>query len=652
MPVSPTLPGRLPETYRFQRLGAQLARIQSQSVRFQDQAASGVRVGVGSDDPAAAVRAGLMQRSLERVAATREQTAAADRFLAATDAGLAAFTDVAIETRTLLQSGIGLQASPAEKLTLADEAASLRETLLLEANRTSGDRRLFAGTGPDSPPFADLGGGRVLYSGDLSGVPGRLADGALGDSATDGDLALRALTPAEPGRLAPALTDDTPLAALHGGLGVTPGELAVSLEDGAGNAASATVDLAGARTVGDLRVRLGAAFAAGPPGLSVGFTPGGGGLELAVTPAGGATASVTVGEVPGGRFARDLGLAPGSSATPGVRTGGPLEPRVTAFTPLAALNGGAGMDLAAGLRITQGEEEVTVDLSAAATVGEAVAAIERQAAAAGVFVLAGIDDGGGEVVVRGRVSGADFAIGEAGGTTAGDLGVRTFAPSSRLADLNGGAGVPTDRSLTIRRRDGSAADVDLSAAATVGDVLAAVNAVDPGVLTASLNAAGNGITLADSSAPPPPDPPGPLGVADSPVAAGLGLSGEAAPGEDLVGADPHPRRTGGLADLLTRLETALRAGDDAALTGLGEPLDGEIERLAGVRATVGTRRRRLEGRQTGLVDEELALRESLSEVLDADLAQVFARITALQTAYEATLRLTAQTAELSLVNFL
>ena len=647
MTVSPFTPSRVPESYRFGSLSAQLGRLQSESVRFQTQAATGVRVAVGSDDPAAAVRGALAQRAVERNAAVAEQTAVADRFLASTDRGLAAFSDAAIRARTILQTGVGTQSTPGEKRALADEVAALRDSLLLEANRSDSGRNLFGGTGPQAPPFTNLGGGRVLYTGDLSGVPAPADGGPAIFSAVDGDAALSALTPAEVGPLAPALTDDTPLAALHGGAGVTPGELVVSLDDGAGNAASTTVDLAGARTVGDLRVRLEAAFAAGSPTLAVGFTPTGDGLRLEVQPPGGATASATVADVPGGRFARQLGFAPGTSTSPGELDGGPLSPAVTPITPLAALNGGAGVDLAAGLRITQGDETVNVDLSAAATVGEALAAIARQSEAAGVFVLADLADSGAGLSVRGRVSGVAFSIGENGGTTAGDLGLRTFTSSSPLSDLNGGAGVPTGDPLTIARRDGTSVDVDLSAAATVADVLAAVNAVDPGVLVASLNVEGNGITLADSS-----PATGALAVGASDVAAALGLGGEAAVGANLVGADPHPRRAGGLPDLLARLETALRAGDDRELTSLGTPLDGEIDRLAGVRAEVGIRQRRLADRADSLAEEELALRETLSDLLDADLAEAFTRITALQTAYEATLRLTAQTADLSLANFL
>ena len=655
MPVTPLLPGRLPETYQFQRLGAQLGALQTESVQWQDRAATGVRIRVGGDDPAGAVQAGLLQRGVERTAGLRETVAAADDFLAATDRGLATFADAAISARSLLQAGVGTTATTAEKRGLALEVSALRDGVLNAANRTHRGRALFAGTGPGAggAAFEQLGDGRTLYTGDLAGVPGRIADDATLPTALDGDAALAALTPAVSAPLHPALTASTPLSALHGGAGVDPGELTVTLTDGLGNTAEETVNLVGARTVGDLRTRLEAAFAGGAPTLSVGFTATGGGLELSVTPGGGAGAGVAVADVPGGRTGRDLALVPNPApATPGVLSGGELSPRLTRFAPLSALNAGAGADASAGLRITQGNRSVDVDLSAAANVGEALAAIEQQAAAAGVHVLADLNEDGSGLAVRGRVGGADFSIGEAGGTLAADLGLRTFTPDTPLASLNGGAGVPTDSPLTLARRDGTTTEIDLSSAATVGDVLTLVNAADPGVLTATLNAAGNGFTLADASAPAPPATAGPLGVTANRTSEALGLSGEAAPGADLIGIDPNPQRTGGLPDLLTRLQVALEAGDDVELSRLDEALDDEIDRLTGARAEVGTRQRRLADRANALEDEDVELRAALSEALDTDLTEAFTRITALQTAYEATLRLTVQTSELSLVNFL
>ena len=659
MPVNAAASGRVPGSYRFQKLGAALEAINAESVRYQEMASTGVRIQVGSNDPAGAVRAGLMQKGIEANDALRTRLDTAESFLQATDVGLGAFADAATQARTRLQSGIGSQASPGEKNALAEEVAALRQSVILEANRTFNGRALFGGSGgssgngADGPPLVDLGGGRTLYTGDLGSVPGLIGEGSAIATAVDGHAALGLLTPAEARPLTPSLTDDTPLTALHGGAGVTPGELTVTLDDGAGNTAAGTVDLAGSRTVGDLRARLEDAFGAGPPGLSVGFSAAGGaGLTLAVTPAGGALASVTVEDAPDGRFGRDLGLVPNPApATPGVLAGGPLAPRLTRFTPLAALNGGAGIDPSGGLRIVQGEEIAEIDLSAAATVGEALEAIDLQAKAAGVHVFAEVSEDGAGIALRGRVSGVDFSIGENGGTTAADLGVSTLPRSTRLADLP--FEVPVgDGPLTVTRRDGTDVPVDLSSAETLDDVLAALNAVDPGVLTATLAPTGNGLALTDSQVPAPPATAGPLVVADTPLSRALGLNGTAAVGDSLIGKIDHPRRTGGLPDLLSRLETGLRAGDDAALFPLGDLLDDELGRVAGVRAANGTRQKRVAERIDRTEDETLQLRENLSAILDADLAEVFTRIQALQTSYEATLRLTAQANELSLVNFL
>ncbi|MEM9701674.1 MAG: enoyl-CoA hydratase-related protein, partial [Planctomycetota bacterium] len=156
MPVNPLLPGRSPETYQFRRLSTALTDLNTESIRYQDMASSGVKIAVGSDDPGGAIKAGLMQRSIERNEALQEQLAVADSHAAATDVGLAAFADAAVTARGLLQTGIGSQSGPSEKLALAEEAAALRQSIILEGNRTFRDRALFAGTDPTETPFVDL----------------------------------------------------------------------------------------------------------------------------------------------------------------------------------------------------------------------------------------------------------------------------------------------------------------------------------------------------------------------------------------------------------------------------------------------------------------------------------------------------------------
>ena len=91
------------------------------------------------------------------------------------------------------------------------------------------------------------------------------------------------------------------------------------------------------------------------------------------------------------------------------------------------------------------------------------------------------------------MSGVNFSIGENGGTTATDLGIRTMTGSTLLSSLNLGQGVPVARDRQQRKsadarnhdhlRDGSLGRTSISAGATtVQDVLNDINAVQPGVL--------------------------------------------------------------------------------------------------------------------------------------------------------------------------
>ncbi len=130
---------------------------------------------------------------------------------------------------------------------------------------------------------------------------------------------------------------------------------------------------------------------------------------------------------------------------------------------------------------------------------------------AGIGLKAKINDQGNGIDVRSRASGVDFSVGENGGTTAAQLGLRTFTEETLLADLDYGRGVPdyaegTD--FTITRSDGVSFEIDVSGARTVGDVIRRidehpVNNEPGGVpLSARLAVAGNGIELVDESGGP------------------------------------------------------------------------------------------------------------------------------------------------------
>ena len=87
--------------------------------------------------------------------------------------------------------------------------------------------------------------------------------------------------------------------------------------------------------------------------------------------------------------------------------------------------------------------------------------------------IAQIAPGGDHIIVRSRLSGADFAIGENGGTTATQLGIRSLTASTALSELNRGNGVNAiaGTDFTIHRKDGTDLAIDVSSATTIGDVL-------------------------------------------------------------------------------------------------------------------------------------------------------------------------------------
>ncbi len=167
----------------------------------------------------------------------------------------------------------------------------------------------------------------------------------------------------------------------------------------------------------------------------------------------------------------------------------------------------------------------------------------------------GINSAGNGLAISTRLSGSSLSIGENGGTTATDLGIRTLTGSTLLSSLNSGEGVPvtaTDSNgnlepadLEIQLRSGTTIDVNLAGASTVQDVLNDINAAEPGQLVASLNSVGNGISLTDNDG----SSTGPLTVTSNAVSQALGLAGTQSstdPTQPLVGTDVNPQQSNGV----------------------------------------------------------------------------------------------------------
>lgn len=163
--------------------------------------------------------------------------------------------------------------------------------------------------------------------------------------------------------------------------------------------------------------------------------------------------------------------------------------------------GGTPLDLDSGVIITQGSQQTIVRLQGAVTVEDVLNAFNHSSAAVQARINA--DATGIDLVTT--LSGVDFTIGENGGTTATQLGLRTFAADTALTELNYGRGVARSGGVdfTIVRNDGVELNINLSTAASVGDILQLINShpdnLGSGAVTARLAPTGNGIELVDDN---------------------------------------------------------------------------------------------------------------------------------------------------------
>jgi flagellin-like hook-associated protein FlgL len=341
----------------------------------------------------------------------------------------------------------------------------------------------------------------------------------------------------------------------------------------------------------------------------------------------------------------------------------------TETIPLGAYNNitdygtGEVLDTASGLVLTNGGENVTLDISSAETVEDLLNLING----ADLGLVAEINATATGINVRSRLSGADFTIGENGGTTAAQLGIRTYTGDVELAALNRGLGVPTSATgddLRIVARDLTEFTVDLGGAQTVQDVLDLINndpgnvpaiVGDPPPITARLAATGNGIELIDNTVGA-----GSLTIHAVPGSQAAEYLGFVAAGQTetvsttgvIQSEDRHTLETDSVFNTLLRLRTALENDDDVEIGRSLERLDNDINRVNFARAEIGSRLQNLEAITTRAEDEYLQLQTALSTEIDVDLVDAISQLTARQYAFEASLRSAASLMQMSLLNFL
>jgi flagellar hook-associated protein 2 len=302
----------------------------------------------------------------------------------------------------------------------------------------------------------------------------------------------------------------TTLDVLNGGAGVQRGIIRITDRSGA----SANIDLTNAYTVDDVVSAINNAS-----GISVRAAAQGD--HLVLTDVSGQTVTnLSVSDLSGGHTAQDLGIS--QSVASSTLTGNSIYQATGAFT-LAKLNDGNQIRLVqnqASIRIQltdAGASTIDVNLNGAVTLDDVVKDINQAsgnggkltaAIANGRIVLTDNTGGGGAQPLSVTDINGSSVVHELGldaaasGNTLTGNALVGGIDSVLLRNLRGGQGITGLGQISVSDRSGASATVDLSQAQSLSDVITAINSAAAGNnvrLTASLNAAGTGLQIQDTS---------------------------------------------------------------------------------------------------------------------------------------------------------
>ncbi len=645
MAVNPVNVSRLSHNMQTQFTISTLQRNQLELFTAQSRIASGRSYVTPSEDPVAASRALDLTQALGRQNQFVNNLAHGDNMLAAADEAITEVSSLLIEAHSIASQNVGSLTSAAERSAEAELVTGIRQQLMVVGNRQFDGRYIFGGRDTMSQPFTDALGG-VAYIGDTGDLFTRISDEFSAVTNVPGNLVFGALSAriASDVDLTPALSESMRVQDVLGARN-EPIRAGTLIFNEVGGAGAFRVDLAEADTIGDV-VRLineGAAAA----GASITATLAAEGLEI--DPGG---SEITIGDNSAGVVAADLGIFT-NTPTDATIVGQRLNPRLTRLTPVADIARGAGLDTQNGFVVTNGAVTATVDISTAQTVQDIINAINN----AGVSVMARVNDAGTGIDVFNQVSGTSLTIGENGGATAADLGIRTLDTATPLSALNFARGFDTkegEDDLRITAQDGSTVDVNLDGAATIGDVITLLNeaATDAGVaVTASFAEVGNGIRLVDATGGT-----GLLSVSTlnaSTAATDLGLDQIADDGvSELTSRDTNPTRTEGVIGALVDLENALRADDTQGIAAAAQRIDEFSPEVTRVHGVVGARSQAMQSKLHQTQDAVQTTEIFLSEIRDLDYAAAAAEMQSALTQLQASYQTSSVLFDLSLMNFI
>jgi flagellar hook-associated protein 3 FlgL len=617
----------------------QIDSTESRLMQTQNQLSTGKRVIDPGDDPGAAAIVMQLNRTLTQQNTYLSNLQSAQSQLSEVDSTLGSLGTLVTQAQTIASQNVGSEVTSDERAAAAKIVETIYSQALSLGNTQFEGSYLFGGDKSNQQPFVSVNGG-IQFVGSTNVLQNSADTNTLMPFQVDGAGVFGALSSRVTGSvdLTPALAPATRISDLRGatGTGVQLG----SIQIGNGTT-TAQVDLSHADTMQDVVNSINAAHVGN-------ITASISGNHLVLGTSG--SDNITVTDVGGGTTASSLGIVQATGAGAGASvTGASVQPQVTLLTPLSALKDGAGIDTTHSFTITNGQSSASISLSGITTVQGLLNSINSASA----NVHAQINAAGNGIDILNPIQGTQMTIAENGGTTASDLGVRSFNPSTPLSELNNGKGVGISTSgpdFQITRSDGSSFTVSLAGATTTQDVISDINTAAGGAgVTASFPTTGNGIVLTDTAGGSGKLTVTPLNF--STAATDLGLNVPAT-GNVITGSDVDPVQASGLFTDLANLRDALKGNNQSAITTAAQALAADGQRITDVRGQNGANLQAIQSRTDSIQSQQISLKSMISQLQDADYASTITQFQTLQTSLQATLMTAARTMQLSLLNFL
>ena len=149
----------------YARSQSQMVGLRADAERAQSQIASGERLQRGSDDPIASSRLRALERADRLADVDASNTIRAREELRGSDTRLDDITNALLRARELAIQASNGATSETGREAIANEIASLRDTIFASANATSLTGRALFGGEAEAPAYTQDGAGNVTYVG-------------------------------------------------------------------------------------------------------------------------------------------------------------------------------------------------------------------------------------------------------------------------------------------------------------------------------------------------------------------------------------------------------------------------------------------------------------------------------------------------------